>query len=213
MLVVTAEGVDLGLELELRRIAGVAAARVTLAADGGIDVTAAVLGPTPGLRDAIMTVARSHSAGPVRLEMTELSPRLDEEPRRNVGRPARVQLVAVQSSPDGDEVEVHLTHAGRRSVGRSSQRPMIGAARATLAALRSLGADLPYEIEAISRLGAENSAPVLVVLRSERDGQDRMGVVRAGDDQLATARAVLHALNRHLEATLSEPASWEPLAS
>lgn len=194
----------LRLELTLRRLPGVVTAAVKMVPDpeAGLAVTVGALEPQAVLRDLVLEATRGEADGPVRLDIVDLAAGLSQPAAR---RPARVRLIAVRPGPNGDEVEVHLAHGGRRSVGRSSDTPLVGPARATMSALRELGAVLPYELEVITRLGPDPSAPVLVVLRSDRRSHDRMGVVRGGDTRVSTVRALLHALNRHLEETLGDP--------
>lgn len=195
----------LAVELELRRIVGVVSARVDRAEeDGDLSVSLAVVGQTTGVSEAALSALRAYYDGPVDIDVIELSP----APRPATPPPAeRVRLLGVHTTADGDQIEVHLSHVGRQAVGRTDDRRLIGVARATMSALRSLGADLPFEIEAVTSLGAgQGAGPVLVLLRgNEADqGDQRLGVVRGRDTHQATVRALLHALNRHLERAFDE---------
>ena len=187
----------LGVELELRRIVGVVSARLETATEArGLSVSLAVVGHTAGVADAALSALRPYYEGPVDIDVIEMSRSPRPEEHRAVDR---VRLLGVYTSPDAEQVEVHLAHGDRQAVGRSPDRRLIGVARATMSALRSLGADLPFEIEAITNLGPEPAGPVLVLLRATQSGDQRLGVVKAGDGHQATVRALLHALNRHLE--------------
>lgn len=195
----------LGVELELRRIVGVVSARVDRGEEeGDLSVSLAVVGQTSGVSEAALSALRAYYDGPVDIDVIELSPA-----PRPPAPPAteRVRLLGVHTSADGDQIEVHLAHVGRQAVGRTSDRRLIGVARATMSALRSLGADLPFEIEAVTSLGAgQGAGPVLVLLRGSDpdEGDQRLGVVRGRDSHQATVRALLHALNRHLERAFDE---------
>jgi len=198
------EADDFELELELRRLAEVVWARADRRGPDSLSVSVgSIASDNQRLRGSIRGVISGHFEGDVEIEVTQLDAlRLSGTPAGQ-RRPARVRLLGVYAPSGEDEVEVHLGYGGRTSVGRSRRRPLVGAAHAAMSALRSLGADLPYEIEAIARLGGQSEAPLVVVLRTVDDGGDRMGIVRDGDDDRATVRALLHALNRHLEQALS----------
>lgn len=201
----------LSIELELRRIVGVVSARVERSSDdGALSVSLAVVGNASGASDAANSALRAYYDGPVDIDVIELSaaPRPDAPPATE-----RVRVIDVRTSENGGQVEVRLAHGSRQAVGRTADRRLIGVARATMSALRSLGADLPFEIEAVTNLGAgadgaATTGPVVVLVRSldsTESGNQRLGVVRGRDGQQATVRALLHALNRHLERALAPP--------
>ena len=187
----------LGIELELRRIVGVVSARVEHRSPGEpLAISVAIVGSTVGVADAALAAARPYFEGSVEVDVIEVAP-----PGVAQAGPAqeRVRLLGVYAAPEQNRVEVHLAHGDRQAVGRSADRRLIGVARATMGALRSLGANLPFEIEAITRLGPGGADPVLVRLTAADTGSTRLGVVAAEDGHQATVRALLHALNRHLE--------------
>lgn len=186
----------LGIELELRRIVGVVSARVEHPSPGEpLSISIAVVGSTVGVADAALAAARPYFEGSVEVDVIEVAP-----PGAPPAGPVqeRVRLLGVYAAPEQNRVEVHLAHGDRQAVGRSADLRLIGVARATMGALRSLGAHLPFEVEAITRLGPGGGAPVLVRLTAD-SGSTRLGVVAAEDGHQATVRALLHALNRHLE--------------
>ena len=201
----------LGVELELRRIVGVVAARLEIPSEAeGLAVSLAVVGQTAGVSEAALGALRAFYDGPVDIEVIEMSPNPRPEGRRAFDR---VRLLGVYTSPEAEQVEVHLGLASRQAVGRSADRRLIGVARATMAALRALGANLPFEIEAITNLGPDPTGPVLVLLRATESGDQRLGVVKAGDSHQATVRALLHALNRHLERAFAPGVAREMAAA
>ncbi|MHB1585170.1 MAG: hypothetical protein ACYC0E_15615, partial [Acidimicrobiales bacterium] len=121
------------LELELRLLPGVV--NVGSTADGGITVVA--LDPTPSLVEAATRTARLHSVeDPV--SVVALSP-----PARRRALRGRVALLEVAFDPATGTTQVELAHHDRRGTGRAPSGPVAGAAEATLAALRDVGADLP----------------------------------------------------------------------
>ncbi|HET6795394.1 MAG TPA: hypothetical protein VFH45_13175 [Acidimicrobiales bacterium] len=193
-----------GLELELRRLAGVVAVAID-AQDGttSIRVTADARS-SPSLRPLALQVARAFCEGPLSVELLEASGDHDGRDSRVLSRTsARVRVIAVDLTPGDSEVSVHLGYGDGRSVGRSRSAPLIGAVRATLAALQGLGAELPFQIRAVSRLAAGPYAPVMVALRPTDGGAERLGIARSGSDVDSACRATLHALNRHLELAMA----------
>ena len=187
----------LGIELELRRIVGVVSARVEPAsAEGRLAISLAVVGSTVGVAEAALAAARPYFEGGVEVQVIEVSPPAAPEEART---PERVRLLGVHVGPEQSRVEVHLAHGNRQAVGRSADRHLVGVARATMGALRALGADVPFDVLAITNLGPGGTGPVLVRLTTADSASTRLGVVAADDEHQATVRALLHALNRHLE--------------
>jgi hypothetical protein len=187
----------LGIELELRRIVGVVSARVEHGSEAEpLAISLAVVGSTVGVAEAALAATRPYFEGGVEVQVIEVSPPGAPQESR---APERVRLLGVYVGPEAARVEVHLAHGDRQAVGRSADRRLIGVARATMGALRALGADLPFDVEAITSLGPGGSGPVLVRLTTADSASTRLGVVAADDEHQATVRALLHALNRHLE--------------
>src|SRR5262245_22739277 len=119
------------------------------------------------------------------------------------GRP---RLLAVLSFPETDELEVHLIHDGRRTIGRApASRGLVGAAEATIDAIRALGAAITP------------TAQWARVLESDGDNREVVAVAVTPDDTMPTvnygcaagisaidaaARSTLDALNRQLARAL-----------
>lgn len=127
-------------------------------------------------------------------------------------RDQRVRLLAVLTFPDTNELEVHLTHAGRRIIGRSTATDgMFGAVEATVDGLRVFAPDLdvvPTWAQPLNRDNARTSYIVACGLRTG-EGAPRHGIAQGASPIEAAARAALHALNRTLVPHLGEA---EPVA-
>ncbi|MGB2756146.1 MAG: hypothetical protein WBD02_00600 [Acidimicrobiia bacterium] len=122
-----------------------------------------------------------------------MNPALDE----------RVRLLAVLPFPDTDEIEVHLTAGGRRSVGRApASHGLSGAATATLDALRGFIPEHTYSVSFAHRLPEASDQFLVVAGIIEPDAtiapSQRFGVAASSSPSEAAARATLHALNRTL---------------
>jgi len=115
-------------------------------------------------------------------------------------RPARVRLLDVAVRPGetgGEEVEVHLAFGGTRTIGRARAGGAVDAARATVAALERLGAQVPFAVEEAAVLDDRRGDAVVLVFASPDSGA-RYGAAGGRSVEQAAARATLHALNRHL---------------
>jgi hypothetical protein len=216
------------LELELRQIPGVGFM-------GAVETPAGLviqLGVEPvvdgeWLLSEARRLAELHVAGSIRIELTALGEEVPEpgfvaEPRRGLAR-GRVQLLVVLPWPERDEVEVHLAHEGRRTVGRAATGGTSGGldqvAVATLRALDALGRPAPFQVRAVARLDQLVPAQVVsgrtdvvgVALDADPAGQvdptvvpsvtPRFGASAGRTPEEAAARATLHALNRYLDPT------------
>jgi hypothetical protein len=204
------------LELELRQLPGVGFMGA-VETPGGLVIQ---LGIEPLVdQDWVLGEARRlaelHVAGSIRIELTVLgsgAPATDfiAEPARSVRR-GRVQLLVVLPWPDRQEVEVHLAHEGRRTVGRAPSGGLEQVAVATLRALHALGRPAPFQVRAAARLDLLAPAQMVpgadvvgVALDVDPDAAERTVTPRYGASagrtpEEATARATLHALNRYLE--------------
>lgn len=176
------------LELELRRLPGVALVGFTTGDDTTV-VRLFTVGDVemPALRAEADRLCAAHLDVPVVVDI--------EGPPR----PARVKLlhVVVTDAEDDSEVEVHLAYQGVRTVGRAQSAGPVGGAQATLDALARLGAPVPFRIEAAATFDHAGGEGVMVVLGSAQCG-DRFGAAMAHGLEQAAARAALHALNRYL---------------
>lgn len=179
------------LELELRRLPHVAYVGM-LERDGSMIVQLLLLG-SPDVAEVRMRaeqLCRVHLDVPFAVEIA------------GGGRPARVQVVGVEVT--GDEVgsarvRVELAFEGHRTVGESGSADPTGAAEATFAALRGLGAAVPFDVEAAALFEHGLGEGVVVILGSRECG-GRYGVAAGPTVEQAAVRATLHALNRYLAA-------------
>ena len=215
------------LELELRKLPGVRSAGFTQR-DDMLFVqlhTVSELGGGSGLALQATRLASRHSERPVAVELVrwrtptgEVEPPVvtngDRQPEVsgsvdlvNEGRrerEPRVKLLAVLSFPDTDEIEVHLTLGGQRTIGRAAgSRGLVSAVEATIDALRAFLPGLVFsptwarEVDAAEEVGR-------VVGVGLTDGRAPRHGIAAGDtDMEAAARATLDALNRTLAPELS----------
>lgn len=123
-------------------------------------------------------------------------------------RGVRVKLLAVLSFPDTDEVEVHLTFGGERSVGRAKASAGLSAAViATLDAVHEFVIDLPYRggwaREVTPQSG--HGFVVAVGIGAENGETPSLFGAASGSSPLeAAARATLQALNRSLVSDLTD---------
>jgi len=121
----------------------------------------------------------------------------------------RVRLLAVLTFPDTDELEVHLTLDGRRTIGRAAaSRGLLGAVEATLDALRAFAPALTLEPAWARPIDVSSDEPFLVACEvSAGPGPARHGIATGGSPIEAAARASLHALNRTLARSLDPEAA------
>lgn len=121
----------------------------------------------------------------------------------------RVRLLAVLTFPDTDELEVHLTLDGRRTIGRAAaSRGLLGAVEATLDALRAFAPALTLEPGWARPIDVSSDEPFLVACEvSAGPGPARHGIATGASPIEAAARASLHALNRTLARSLDPEAA------
>ncbi len=211
------------LELELRQLPGV----VGVGLEDREDVLTVhlLVSPTervPDLRRRASEVGRSHIDGPVIIEIdcaerraagvvsaprvataTAETPTAEPEggvtvAETPVAASERVRILAVRVVEEEDEVEVHLSRGGARTVGRGRRGLAEGAVMATVEALESLGARLPFKARAAGSMLVGFDYVVMVSLEPTSGGNDRMGTARAPAVEEAATKATLHALNRFL---------------
>ncbi len=225
------------LELELRQIPGVGFM-------GAVETPAGLviqLGVEPdvdhgGLLAEARRLAELHVPGSIRIELTVLGeedesrPAFVAEPARPPRR-GRVQLLVVLPWPERQEVEVHLAHDGRRTVGRAPTGGLEQVAVATLRALDALGRHAPFQVRVAARLdqlalantvtaGADVVGVALDADQAEAPAEPqpavpaapavpavpavtpRYGASAGRTPEEAAARATLHALNRYLDPSL-----------
>jgi hypothetical protein len=117
-------------------------------------------------------------------------------------RSARPRLLAVLVFPDTDELEVHLIHDGRRTIGRApASRGLVGASEATIEAIRGLGAAIEPRAQWARALDASGEGRELVavaVAQDENGPTVHYGLASGASAIDAAARSTLDALNRQL---------------
>jgi hypothetical protein len=200
------------LELELRRlpdVVGVAASFDNDTKEMAITLSVASPARAAAVWRSALDLAPRYFNGPVRVEVAAFAAEHEAEDASAVsadGSRGRVRLISVDHTPDASAVVVRLGHGQRESAGSSVATPLVGAVRAALAALESLGAYLPFEIHSVTKLGIDSAAPVMVSLRATDGTGRRFGVVADSNEDLGATKATLHALNRHLELVMREVA-------
>lgn len=129
------------------------------------------------------------------------TPREMVERRSETGDEDRVRLLAVLTFPDTDELEVHLTLAARRTIGRAAaSRGLLAAVEATLDALRGFVPALAYEPAWARTLETSTGEGFLVAagLTSTQTQTPRHGLASGASAIEAAARATLQSLNRSI---------------
>jgi hypothetical protein len=113
----------------------------------------------------------------------------------------RVRLLAVLTFPETDELEVHLTLQGRRTIGRAAaSRGLLASVEATLDALGAFVPGLAYQPAWARTLETSTGEGFLVaagLAGPENDGP-RHGLASGSSAIEAAARATLQALNRSI---------------
>jgi hypothetical protein len=185
--------VDEEFEFELRSLQGVT--NVGLATD-------------PGRAERLVVVARRRDVDTVRLEAPVIAGlyapdlqlevvALDETSDRfSDGDGETVNVVKAEFNAVDGSAEVTLAYGGVLGTARSDSGPLIGAAEATLAALRDLGQDLPVYLVGVTKVDTSPALPVVVTLRSLDTGEDHVGVGHSGEEVHSAATATLDALSR-----------------
>lgn len=181
------------LELELRRLPGVVGVGFSGAETA---VTVHLFAPGNGARDELRRrasqLAQMHLDGAI-VEIDDGNGPVEP------GEGSRVRLIAVRVDQAEGEVEVHLSHGERRTVGRGPSQALRSSAEATFDALVQLGAHLPFTIGEVLAIGQEGVQTVLVALQPKHpSGGTRHGAADGARLEEAAARATLHALNRWL---------------
>ncbi len=113
----------------------------------------------------------------------------------------RVRLLAVLTFPDTDELEVHLTLQGRRTIGRAAaSRGLLASVEATLDALAAFVPGLAYQPAWARTLETSTGEGFLVAagLSGPENDAPRHGLASGSSAIEAAARATLQALNRSI---------------
>ena len=118
----------------------------------------------------------------------------------------RPRLLAVLVFPDTDELEVHLIHDGRRTIGRApASRGLVGAVEATIEAIRGLGAHIEPRAKWARALDGNGDGRELVAVALAQDADIptvQYGLASGASAIDAAARSTLDALNRQLARVL-----------
>ena len=123
-----------------------------------------------------------------------------------VAREPRVRLLAVLTFPDTDELEVHLTFNGQRSIGRApASKGVLGASEATLDALKVFVPELEQAAAWARPMEHRDTANQYLVATEllDDDEQSLHGLATGTSPIEAAARSTLHALNRTIAPTLA----------
>lgn len=184
------------LELELRRLPNVAYVGFHDRTDAMVVQVLGLGSPDPvALRAAVERLCRVQLDRPFVVELAGAT------------RPSRIRLLEValhQEASEPDEVEVHLSFEGVRTVGRGKAGDPTDAAIATIDALERLGAKVPFRVTAAALFEHVLGEGVMLIFGSPSVGE-RYGVAAGTTVEQAAVRATLHALNRYL-ATQTIPA-------
>lgn len=188
------EAID-ALELELRQLGGVAL--VTFSErDGEVLVELAAEQPvdTDVLLVEAQRIAHGHVDGPVTVSVvTRAVPEVEDRPD------IRVRFVLSEPVADERGVEVHLAHGANQVRALTSTDDRLAVAEAVVAALGDLGFVVPFVPVSAHAVASELGAGCLVLLRHVATGSLRRGLASGSSLAESTTRAVLDALNRHLE--------------
>jgi len=187
------------LELELRMLPGVVA--VGLAATepaAPLSVSVVALDPEPDLERVATRVTRSFRAT-ASVEILDLTP-ADRAPRppARVHTDERVALVESTVDQASGQARIVLSWMGNSVTATASAGALIGPAVATLQALDGLGMDISASLSSVSSGQHMNNPPVRVVLRSDHDETEFVGIARAATEAESAARATLAAFNRYV---------------
>lgn len=176
------------LELELRRLPGVVFVGFTPRADALVlHISTAPSSPS-SIGPTAERLARARLRRHVVVEVVG-------EPR-----PSRVRLIHVGVEEEEPTVRysVVLEYMGSQAVATSVGAGPHEVAAATVSALTSLGAELPYSIDNAAYFEHAAGEGVAVVLRSRDPSVFRLGIAAGDSVSEVAARATLQALNRDL---------------
>jgi len=191
-------GVDpaTGLEVAVRGTPGVRAVTRT----GSVMCVAA----DPDARDAVAAaltgLVADGSDTIVVLDGADTRSSSGTDDAHGAARPGRVVLVSVQSRPETGELEVHLSHEDRRTVGRGPLASAgAAAAEATLDALGELGEAPGHRVAWVRTVDTLPDRRFLVAVSLTRtDDTPVYGIALGSSPIEAASRATLDACNRDI---------------
>lgn len=160
---------------------------------------------TGGLIDLAAAEAAEHDAVPAPTQGLVVAGG-DDGTTAAGGREPRVRLLAVLTFPDTDDLEVHLSYDGRRSIGRASaSRGVVGASEATIDGLRSFAPEIGFAPTWARPLESGSAQQFLVATELFDAEQHSLHGLATGSSPIeAAARSTLHALNRTIAPQLTE---------
>jgi hypothetical protein len=147
--------------------------------------------------------ATQESEGPPEHGTVDLAT-AEQDDTQASARDARVRLLAVLSFPDTDEIEVHLTLHGQRTIGRAvGGRGLIAAVDATVDALGPFLSGFVFTPSWAQAVENTDDAGHVVAVGLTDGRAPRHGIAAGETDMEAAARATLDALNRTLSLELT----------
>jgi hypothetical protein len=193
-----------GLEVAVRSTPGVHA----VARTGGVLRVTAYSEARDAVATALAGLVGSGSDTIVVLDGADARAEPDAGGAASAAPVARVVLVSVQSRPETGELEVHLGHHERRTVGRGPlARAGAAAADATLDALRELGEAHAHRVAWVRTVDTLPDRRFLVAVSLTRtDDTPVYGIAPGASPIEAAARATLAACNRNIAYASDEPA-------
>jgi hypothetical protein len=189
------------LELELRLLPSVRNVGFgPLDPSGHIAVTLVAERADPDLEATATKIARSYHATAT-VEVLDLSPGpaapAGASPLLSVDR-----VALVRSAVDGGgRASVELAWRGASATGSGSGGALIGPARATLGALKGLGIEVDAGLASVSTGRNLSNSPVRVILRSDAEDGEFVGIALGSTAPESSARATLAAFNRYVAAS------------
>jgi hypothetical protein len=188
------------LELELRLLPGVLNVGFgPVETTGHVAVSVVALDPEPDLERVATRVTRAFRSSAA-IEIIDLSPpgRAAPPAARALSSDERVALVDSAIDEATGQAVVVLSWMGSSASGAATAGALIGPAMATLRALDGLGIAVAANLSSVGTGQGLANPPVRVILRSEHDETEFVGIARGGSAPESAARATLAAFNRYV---------------
>jgi hypothetical protein len=180
------------LEFELRCMSGVVNVGLTVGESGDEAITVVALRQDLDVvRTEAQLIANLYAPG-MAIEVTGVV----EAPSLPEGGSGIIRLLKAEFDPSDGSTDVTLVCDGQLATGRSISGPLIGAAEATLSALREFDLHLPVYLWGVSLVDAMPGSPVVVTLRALGSSEQFTGVAQATEEPRASVAATLYALGR-----------------
>ena len=194
------------LEIAVRRLPDVGAVAIDRDA-GVVQVVTAPVPPTDAqsrqgagrdLAARVVDLATSLLDGTVAVEILRGGPGVGgaTAPPFGAAPATEVELLAVTSTIDTQEIEVHLRRRDVRTIGRApAAHGLAGGVEATVAALEGLSVPVTVELDWARTVETTSHRRfVVAVAMSDEHGQHRYGLAEGGTPVAAAARAALDAI-------------------